>query len=98
MATLNFKYVPENLTSGVIQPEFQNDLVQFANVSDLLLAGTKSHTISLDIPALPAGVNLVPSTAETAAGDLDSVKVKAVLILNGFLMKNGAITAQMENF
>lgn len=98
LATINFKYVPENLTSGVTQPEFQNDKVQFANVSDLMLAGTKSHTISLDIPALPVGVDLVPSTATTAAGNLDSVKVKAVLILNGFLMKNGAITAQMENF
>lgn len=98
LATINFKYVPENLNSGVTQPEFQNDLVQYANVSDLLLAGTKSHTISLDIPALPVGVDLVPSTATTAAGSLNSVKVKAVLILNGYLMKNGAITAQMENF
>ena len=98
LATINFKYVPENLNSNVTQPEFQNDLVQYANVSDLLLAGTKSHTISLDIPALPVGVDLVPATATTAAGSLDSVKVKAVLILNGYLMKNGAITAQMENF
>ena len=38
------------------------------------------------------------SDATTAAGSLNSVKVKAVLILNGYLMKNGAITAQMENF
>lgn len=94
LSTLNFKFVPNDLTSGTVAPEFQNDIVSYANVSDLMLAGTKSHTIDLDIPALPAGENLVPSTAD----GISSASVKVVLQLNGFLLKNGAIIAQQENF
>lgn len=94
LSTLNFKFVPNDLTSGTVVPEFQNDIVSYANVSDLMLAGTKSHTIDLDIPALPAGENLVPTTA----GGISSASVKVVLQLNGFLLKNGAIIAQQENF
>lgn len=94
LSTLNFKFVPNDLTSGTVAPEFQNDIVSYANVSDLMLAGTKSHTIDLDIPALPAGENLVPTTAD----GISSASVKVVLQLNGFLLKNGAIIAQQENF
>lgn len=94
LSTLNFKFVPNDLSSGTVAPEFQNDIVSYANVSDLMLAGTKSHTIDLDIPALPAGENLVPTTAD----GISSASVKVVLQLNGFLLKNGAIIAQQENF
>lgn len=94
LSTLNFKFVPNDLTSNTVAPEFQNDIVSYANVSDLMLAGTKSHTIDLDIPALPAGENLVPTTAD----GISNASVKVVLQLNGFLLKNGAIIAQQENF
>lgn len=94
LSTLNFKFVPNDLTSNTVSPEFQNDIVSYANVSDLMLAGTKSHTIDLDIPALPAGENLVPTTAD----GISNASVKVVLQLNGFLLKNGAIIAQQENF
>lgn len=94
LSTLNFKFVPNDLTSGTVAPEFQNDIVSYANVSDLMLAGTKSHTIDLDIPALPAGENLVPTTVD----GISNASVKVVLQLNGFLLKNGAIIAQQENF
>jgi hypothetical protein len=94
MSTLNFKYVPVELTPAVTVPEFQNDKVAFANVSDLLLAGTKSHKIELNIPPIPAGENLIPAEADA----ISNPNVKVVLQLNGFLLKNGAIIAQMENF
>lgn len=94
LSTLNFKFVPNDLTSSTTAPEFQNDTVAYANVSDLMLAGTKSHTLELNIPALAAGENLVPTTAD----GISSAKVKVVLQLNGFLLKNGAIIAQQENF
>lgn len=94
LSTLNFKFVPNDLTSSTVAPEFQNDKIAFANVSDLLLAGTKSHTISLEIPALPAGEVLVPSTVDS----ITNANIKVVLQLNGFLLKNGAIIAQQDNF
>lgn len=94
LSTINFKFVPNDLTSNTVAPEFQNDIVSYANVSDLMLAGTKSHTIDLDIPALPAGEDLVPTTAD----GISNASVKVVLQLNGFLLKNGAIIAQQENF
>ena len=94
LSTLNFKYVPNDLTSSTTLPEFQNDKVAFANISDLMLMGTKSHTISLDIPALPASENLVGTTVD----GISTPKVKVVLQFNGFLLKNGAIIAQQENF
>lgn len=94
LSTLNFKFVPNNLLSTTVLPEFQNDKVAFANISDLMLMGTKSHTISLDIPALPASENLVGTTVD----GMTTPKVKVVLQFNGFLLKNGAIIAQQENF
>lgn len=94
LSTMNFKYVPNDLTSGTTFPEFQNDKVAFANVSDLMLMGTKSHTMSIDIPAIPNTETLVPSSVD----GITSARVKLVLQLNGFLLKNGAIIAQQENF
>lgn len=94
LSTLNFKFVPNDLLSTTVLPEFQNDKVAFANISDLMLMGTKSHTISLDIPALPATENLVGTTVD----GMTTPKVKVVLQFNGFLLKNGAIIAQQENF
>lgn len=94
LSTLNFKYVPNDLTSSTTLPEFQNDKVAFANISDLMLMGTKSHTISLDIPALPASEKLVGTTVD----GISTPKVKVVLQFNGFLLKNAAIIAQQENF
>lgn len=94
LSTLNFKYIQDNLVSGTVFPEFQNDKVSYANISDLMLMGTKSHTMSIDIPAIPNTENLIPATID----GISSARVKIVLQLNGYLLKNGAIIAQQENF
>lgn len=96
LSTLNFKYVPQNAAANAVAP-FQLIDALYGNISDLMLAGTKSHTISVDIPAVPAGESLIPSSATVEAGTIASPTVTLVLQFEGYLMKNGAIINQMQN-
>lgn len=97
LSTLNFKYVPQNAAANGVAP-FQLIDALYGNISDLMLSGTKSHTISVDIPAIPAGQNLIPTAATVAGGtSLSKPTITLVLQFEGYLVKNGAIINQMQN-
>lgn len=102
--TMSFKYVPNNTlgtTAGVANgegiSEFNIEDASAATIADVVLFGTKSHTISMDFPAVPGGI-IVPTTWTKPGNEtISNPAVTLVLQFQGFLLKNGAIISQMTN-
>lgn len=101
-STQNFKYVPQSVQTGIGSPtEYNLEDAAASTISDLLLCGTKSHTIAFDFPAIPVSSDfpLIPASINYDGTNMITTSgVSIMLQLNGFLLKNGAIIAQQENF
>lgn len=95
LSCLNFKFIPQQQeefrtsTSGTGMDAVQHDMhlldqfnfmdAAYAGVEDIYLHGTKSHEITVEYPT-KANMSVEPASGER----------KLVLILNGFIIKNGA--------
>jgi hypothetical protein len=83
MPCLDFKYVPQtqgNATAGTLDQFNVMDAAR-SGVEDLYLHGTKSHELTVEFPTT-GSMTLESTTAGTVR--------KLVLMLNGFIIKNGA--------
>lgn len=79
LSCLNFKYVPQTQGTATLSDQFNFMDAAYSGVEDIYLHGTKSHEITVEFPTKP---NML---LEPASG----VR-KLVLVLNGFIIKNGA--------
>jgi len=100
LSNQNFKYVPQRINAGgtaIATPQFQLEKALFGSIADIMLAGTKSHQLSVDIPAVPTTVPLVPTSIQDNGVAMATPTVSLVLMFHGFLMKNAAIIDQVKN-
>ncbi len=79
---LNFKYIPEN--NGF---NFQD--AAYSGVEDIYLFGTKTHELTYDFPT-KAGMSIEKKSEDAPEN------YKLVVILDGFIVKNGAIDTLID--